>query len=58
MTDCTNCENRGKTYGLSQESHCEHCIHGDKWKKDLFKPKQFNDVDMIELEITEPRSNA
>lgn len=57
MADCNNCENGGKIYGLSQESHCEHCIHGDKWKKDLYRPKQFYKVDMIEPEITKLSSN-
>jgi hypothetical protein len=43
MADCNNCDNRGKIYGLSQESNCEHCVHSDKWRKDLYKPKPAKD---------------
>ena len=24
--DCNTCDNRGRVDGLSQESHCDHCI--------------------------------
>jgi len=35
--DCRDkCVNRGKAYGLSQESYCSHCIRGDARKKDLY----------------------
>ena len=30
--DCNTCDNRGRVDGLSQESHCDHCIHGSRWK--------------------------
>ena len=33
---CDTCANRGHINGLSQESHCEQCIHGDAWKQDHY----------------------
>lgn len=40
VADCSACTNRGKVYGLSQESNCEHCIYGEPWRKDLFAASQ------------------
>jgi hypothetical protein len=38
--DCNQCVNRGTVYGLTQESHCEHCVwEKESWRKDLFKAK-------------------
>lgn len=31
------CVNRGRPYGPSQESYCEHCSRPDSWKQDLYK---------------------
>ena len=32
VPDCKTCANgRGKVYGLSQESHCSHCVFQEKW---------------------------
>jgi hypothetical protein len=37
MVDCSKCVNRGKAFGLSQESNCDHCIHFmQTWKRDLY----------------------
>lgn len=30
------CVNKGRVYGLSQESYCEHCLRANSWKKDLY----------------------
>ena len=39
--DCSTCSNRGKPFGLSQESNCDHCIHNlDTWKGDLYLPPE------------------
>ena len=40
MVDCNKCENKGRANGLSQETFCESCIHGEPWKKDYFVEKQ------------------
>jgi len=37
--DCYNCSNRGLIDGSSQESHCEHCIHGDGWRTEHYRTK-------------------
>ena len=38
--DCATCANRGVVYGLSQETHCEHCIHYQNVRrKDFYKAK-------------------
>lgn len=39
VPDCNDCANRGHVDGLSQETHCEHCIYGSKWKTNHFVPK-------------------
>lgn len=38
MSNCQSCANRGRVYLDSQESCCDHCIHGEPWKKDLYVP--------------------
>lgn len=40
LIDCNKCVNRGKVNGLSQESYCSGCIHGDRWKKDYYVENQ------------------
>jgi len=30
--DCKTCDNRGRIYGLSQETHCEHCRYQGHWR--------------------------
>lgn len=42
IVDCTQCANRGKIRGLSQETYCSQCIHHESWKKDWFQPKESN----------------
>lgn len=37
--DCNTCANRGKTDGLSQESHCEHCVFEQTWRTNHYAPK-------------------
>lgn len=35
--NCSNCANKGKVYGLSQEMCCDHCVwQGREWRQDLF----------------------
>lgn len=38
VVDCKICDNRGKANGLTQESFCDHCIHGTSWKRNYYKP--------------------
>lgn len=33
---CESCVNRGRTFRLSQESYCEHCVHQETWRKDWY----------------------
>ena len=34
-----NCLNKGKAYGTSQESCCDHCIfYYENWRKNLYRP--------------------
>ena len=40
MVDCNKCVRRGRVNGLSQESYCSGCIHGDKLKKDYYVENQ------------------
>jgi hypothetical protein len=35
--DCKTCANRGRVDGLSQETHCEHCIYQEKWRTDHYR---------------------
>lgn len=34
--DCSTCTNRGRIDGLSQETHCDHCIYQEKWRTDHY----------------------
>jgi hypothetical protein len=43
MADCSQCVNRGKTNGLSQESFCSSCIHQESWRVDHFKEHEPED---------------
>jgi len=36
---CDMCSNRGKTIELSEESHCDHCIYQEKWRRSHYLPK-------------------
>lgn len=29
---CNTCANRGRTDGLSQELHCDHCVYQQTWR--------------------------
>ena len=35
--DCKTCANRGRVDGLSQETHCDHCIYQEKWRTDHYR---------------------
>jgi hypothetical protein len=35
-SDCNVCTNRGRVDGLSQETHCDHCIYQDQWRTDHY----------------------
>jgi hypothetical protein len=34
--NCKTCANHGRIDGLSQETHCEHCIYQEKWRTDHY----------------------
>lgn len=36
--DCKTCANRGRVDGLSQETHCDHCMHQERWRTDHYAP--------------------
>lgn len=36
--DCKTCENRGAIDGLSQETHCDHCIYQYAWRTNHYAP--------------------
>ena len=38
--DCRTCTNRGATDGLSQESHCDHCMYQETWRTNHDAPKE------------------
>lgn len=38
VVDCRTCANRGVVNGSSQETFCEHCIHGTSWKRNYYEP--------------------
>ena len=38
--DCNICVNRGRTDGLSQESHCDHCIYQENWRTNHYEGKK------------------
>ena len=38
VIDCRTCANRGVVNGSSQETFCEHCIHGTSWKRNYYEP--------------------
>lgn len=40
VPECAQCANRGRVDGLSEETHCEHCVHQEPWRTDHFSPKQ------------------
>lgn len=45
MVDCTKCVNRGRAYGLSQETYCDGCIHqGSTWRQDRYNPGLLDDM--------------
>ncbi len=35
---CSNCANKGKINGLSQETFCEFCVYGVKFRRDFYVP--------------------
>ena len=37
--DCNTCINRGNTDGLSQETHCDHCIFSVSYLTNHYAPK-------------------
>lgn len=36
--NCKSCANRGKIDGLSQETHCDHCIFQEQWRTNHYTP--------------------
>jgi hypothetical protein len=34
---CFTCTNAGRVDGLSQETHCDHCIYQESWRTDHYK---------------------
>jgi len=36
--NCLTCANRGEIDGLSQETHCSHCIYEQKWRTSHYVP--------------------
>ena len=38
--DCNACVNRGRTDGLSQESHCDHCVYQENWRTNHYEDKK------------------
>ena len=36
--DCSTCSNRGRIDGLSQETHCDHCLHQEKFRTNHYAP--------------------
>lgn len=37
--DCGTCANRGKVYGRSAETYCDHCVHHSVGRQDNYAPK-------------------
>jgi hypothetical protein len=36
--NCSHCANRGRIYGLSQESFCDHCIYQNQSRENHYAP--------------------